>query len=526
MASIKVRRNETYSILQGTEGDSLLDTLIQNGVYFSAACGGKGKCGKCKVQMLHGATPVTEMDKSFFDTKELSLGWRLACRSFPREDCSIYVGTGDESDFEVVARHLEGKASNLQSQESGYDIGIDIGTTTIAVDIIGKTSKQTIHTVTMINRQRAYGADVISRIQASNDGKGKELQDCIRKDLYDGIEKVIRETGISKAFVERIAIAGNTTMGHLLMGYSCEGLGVYPFTPVDISTIKSSFQELFGEMSQTTVIDENKIGADVILLPGISTYVGADIAAGMLACDFDTLEQPCLLIDLGTNGEMAIGNKDRVLVTSTAAGPAFEGGNISCGMGSVQGAICNVDIENGRSFLKTIGDKPPIGLCGTGVIETVCELVKEGVVDETGMLEEDYFEEGYEVAKTQEGEPIIFTQKDVREIQLAKAAVRAGLETLLLRYGASYADIDKVYLAGGFGYKINLEKTIGIGMLPEELKEKIKAVGNSSLGGAVTYLAQENASDRLDRILKISTEIELSGDKDFNQFYTDYMFFE
>lgn len=315
-------------------------------------------------------------------------------------------------------------------------------------------------------------------------------------------------------------------MGHLLMGYSCETLGVYPFTPVDIGTITSSFEEMFEEQIVSDGEDGIRLLAKVILLPGISAFVGADISSGMLVCDFDKLEKPCLLIDLGTNGEMALGNKERILVTSTAAGPAFEGGNISCGMGSVPGAICNVSIDGKNIQLKTIGDKAPIGLCGTGVIETVCELVKEELVDETGMLEEDYFEEGYELAKTPDGEPIVFTQKDVREIQLAKSAVRAGIETLMKRYGVSYGDIDKVFLAGGFGYKIDLEKTIGIGMLPEEFREKTTAIGNSSLGGTIIYLTEEGANERLDKIVALSSEVELSSDKDFNNFYTEYMFFE
>jgi uncharacterized 2Fe-2S/4Fe-4S cluster protein (DUF4445 family) len=232
------------------------------------------------------------------------------------------------------------------------------------------------------------------------------------------------------------------------------------------------------------------------------------------------------LIDLGTNGEMAIGNRDRILVTSTAAGPAFEGGNISCGMGSVKGAICSVNIADGNVSCGTIGDKAPIGLCGTGVIETVYELMKNELIDETGMLDEDYFDDGFVLAKTPEGEDISFTQKDVREIQLAKSAVRAGMETLILRFGVGYEDIDRVFLAGGFGYKMNLEKAIGIGLLPEELRDKISAVGNSSLGGAVVYLTEEDAPQRIEHIVELSEEISLATDKDFNQFYTDYMFFE
>lgn len=523
--NITVIRAGKETVFQGEESLSLLQQLRKKNIYISAACGGRGTCGKCKVQMVTGVTQVTEGDRRFFSEEELKNGWRLACTAFPREDCRILIHSDDESRFEIVSDY-QGQREAAAAESRGYDIGIDIGTTTIAIELVDTAKGQILHTVTDINRQRAFGADVISRIQASNEGQGEALKESIRECLYEGIKRLLKESGADGSKVGRIAIAGNTTMGHLLMGYSCETLGVYPFTPVNIGTITTSFGELFASQIQADKGEIPAISAEIVLLPGISTYVGADISAGMLVCEFDKREKPCLLIDLGTNGEMAIGNKDKILVTSTAAGPAFEGGNISCGMGSVPGAIAGVSIKDGRASVKTIGNQPPVGLCGTGVIETAFELVKEELVDETGMLEEDYFDDGFELAKTPEGEPILFTQKDVREIQLAKSAVRAGMETLLLRYGVTYEDVDQVFLAGGFGYKIDLEKAIGIGMLPEEFREKTTAVGNSSLGGTVRYLTEDGARQRLDRIVELSSEVELSSDKDFNNFYTEFMFFE
>lgn len=523
---IEVIRKGQQTRITGREQVSLLELLREAEIYISAACGGQGKCGKCAVRMLSGATEATEADRRFSDEQEISEGWRLACLSYPREDCRIQIVSDDESEFEVVSEHEEVRPE-AETMTGECAIAIDIGTTTLAIQLVERMGGRILHTVTGINHQRAYGADVISRIQASNEGKGAELTGSIRQDLYQGIGRLLAEYSVEPEQIRAVAIAGNTTMGHLLMGYSCETLGVYPFTPVEIGTVKSSFTELFAVcLKEETDVRMRSIQAEVTLLPGISTYVGADIAAGLLSCGFDRREEPCILIDLGTNGEMAIGNKDRILVTSTAAGPAFEGGNISCGMGSVPGAICKVKIRGGEPEVTTIGDKPPIGLCGTGVIETVCELLEQELIDETGMLEEDYFDDGFELARTAEGEPIVFTQKDVREIQLAKSAVRAGVETLMLRYGATVDDICHVYLAGGFGYKIDLAKTIGIGMLPEAFAGKTTAVGNSSLGGAVEYLSQAGARERLLEIVERSTEIELSTDKDFNRFYTDYMFFE
>ena len=511
---VSVFRNGETTKIAAEAGESLLQLLVKNGVYISAACGGAGKCGKCKVRFMEHPTPITADDEVCLSKEELEDGWRLSCLSYPEADCLVEVASDDESDFAIVSDYQDQKKHVDDITEDAYDIAIDIGTTTIAINLIGKTSKEVCRTHTTINRQRAYGADVISRIQASVDGKGPELRESIQNDLLDGI---------SPSLVDRIAIAGNTTMGHLLMGYSCESLGVFPFTPVNIGTIYVTFAELFaGAAKEETGFEQAKI----VLLPGISTFVGADISAGMLSCNMDQTEGPCLLLDLGTNGEMAIGKAGNYMVTSTAAGPAFEGGNISCGMGAVKGAISGVTIENGKVTLETIGDRPPVGLCGTGVLETVYELLQDELIDETGVLDDEYFDDGFELAKTPEGEPISFTQQDIREIQLAKSAVRAGLETLLLRYGVTYDDIEKVFLAGGFGYRIDLEKTIGIGLIPEELRDKIEAVGNSSLGGAGKFLMEADAQERINKMMEECAEVALSTDKDFIQFYTDYMFFE
>ena len=522
---IQTERNGAKKSIQTVPGASLSEILTANNIYISAACGGRGKCGKCVVLMKSGATPATPEDKKIFTPKQLAAGMRLSCLSVPESDCTVVIGTGDETDFEIISEYQTPANDTAADSrpESAYGIAIDIGTTTIAVNLVGMDSKKVLDTVTTINRQRAFGADVIARIQASVAGRGAELKKSVCEDLYRCIAAITSRNPVNPKSIRAVTIAGNTTMGHLLMGYSCKTLGVVPFTPVNIDTTRVTFAELFSVIPDA----DPAFGAiPVILLPGISTYVGADIAAGLLTCGFDKNEEICLLIDLGTNGEMAVGNSGRILCTSTAAGPAFEGGNITCGMGSVAGAICSVAIGGGDIRLTTIGNKPPIGLCGTGVIETTYELLKNELIDETGMLDEDYFDDGYILGKTPDGKDIFFSQKDIREIQLAKSAVRAGVETLLLRYGITYDDIAHVYLAGGFGYRIDLHKAVGIGMLPSELEDRITAVGNSSLGGATHYLTDPEAPARIQSIVDVCTEISLSTDKDFMQLYTEHMFFE
>jgi uncharacterized 2Fe-2S/4Fe-4S cluster protein (DUF4445 family) len=542
-----IRGQDTYHI-QCYPGENLLEAMLRQGIYVSAACNGRGTCGKCKIQLLQGKLESTLQDRKHLSAEELKAGFRLSCRAYPREDCKVFLVSEEENDFDIIHNHTINKSNGPTIQEE-YAIVVDIGTTTIAASLVGLTSGDILDTYTQVNKQRVYGADVISRIQASNNGKRKLLQNIIQRDLLESFHALMNKMRIDKKLVKRIAIAGNTTMGHLLMGYSCSNLGVYPFRPVNIRLINKKFQEMFHS---------EELDASVTLLPGISAFVGADIAAGLLVCNFDRTDIPCLFVDLGTNGEMAIGNKDRILVSSTAAGPAFEGGNISCGVGSILGAIAQVLIENSKDNvitdktlkeknndnnatgskqyqvrLSTIGNQPPIGICGTGVVEIVAELLKNGIIDETGLLESPYFEKGFPITeqeierkKMSSNNGIVFTQKDVRELQLAKAAIRAGVETLLNKYGAAYDDIGNVYLAGGFGYRINIKKAISIGLLPKELSGKIISIGNSSLAGAYQYVTDPSSRERMERIISRSKEINLSQEENFKKFYLNYMNFE
>ncbi|MCI8372924.1 MAG: DUF4445 domain-containing protein [Lachnospiraceae bacterium] len=515
--TIKVKGEPDQEIICTGE-ESILEALVRGNEAYTFPCGGRGVCGKCRIQLLEGELAETPEDQRFFTEEERKEGYRLACCAYPAEDVVIRFCGEKEEEFEVLAEaEPELERTNVRKKAAPYYIAVDMGTTTLAVSLTESKTRKTLQVYTAINRQRKFGADVISRIQASCEGKGEELQQTIREDLAEGIQQVLEMAGIKEEEVGVISIAGNTTMGHLLMGLSCETLGVTPFTPVDISMRELSFQEVFGDQS---------LHIPVLLLPGISTYVGADITAGMFYCGFAEEDRTSVLIDLGTNGEMAIGNKERILVTSTAAGPAFEGGNISWGIGSVPGAISDVVIEEGNVELTTIGEKTPAGICGTGAIAIMAELLKQEWVDETGLLDEEYFDDGFPIATAESGEQIVFTQKDVREMQLAIAAVRAGLETLLLRYGTDYEGVDRVFLAGGFGYKMNLEKAAATGLLPKELLGKIEAVGNSALGGAKEAVLQEGAKEKLEQLCRISQEVSLSADKDFNNFYMEYMMFE
>ncbi len=623
-----------------SHGETLMAAMIREGCYVDAICGGNGRCGKCRVRVLEGEAAISSQDQAFFSAEELEQGWRLSCTLYPMDDLTVEYSSEKDAAFEVLTEfrvektpvsQAEQQSEREQTAETGYKIAVDIGTTTIAFALLEEGKKEILHAVTLLNSQRKYGADVISRIEKSVAGEKEALRECIQADLRQGIDQLLREyaamadcpteeaardgkrraSGLSgsalRDSVKQIAIGGNTTMGHLLMGYDCDTLGIFPFTPVNVDFIQRNAAQLLGisggrpQDAADGVIGEEQNPemkkdveerafekAQAVILPGISAFVGGDITAGMSACGFGTSGEICLLVDLGTNGEMALGNKDRILVTSTAAGPAFEGGNIVWGTGSISGAVCAVSVNKGEAAtgkesgilqehfgiqmtgkigmeettkagwfslevpdsdwtanVRTIQNVAPVGICGTGVIESVSELVRTELVDETGLLDEDYFDDGFPLAQTADGKQIVFTQKDVREIQLAKAAVRAGIETLLIRYGISKEQVAKVYIAGGFGFRLDLDKAIAIGMIPEEFEGRIEAVGNSCLAGTIKYLQEsrmaadageteggaawvgtEYISTELSRLVKISEEINLSADKNFNEFYMEYMMFE
>ncbi len=510
------------------DGRSILEALREEGKYIPAPCGGNGTCGKCRVRFVQDPPAPSQADLSVLTESEIEDGVRLACRTPAKRGAVIGILAEDETGMEVSAGFAgdgvlgmdtgfagdgspgldAGKKEALSAgisaevRESGKRVfpavgqiaaAVDIGTTTIAMSAVNTVNGEVLGTATGINRQRAWGADVISRMEASNQGKGELLRRSIRSDLDSLREKL----GLPQDL--HMVISGNSTMEHLLQGLSCQTLGTAPYTPVDIS---------LHEYENMTI------------LPGISTFVGADIVSGIVACGIDQSEEICILVDLGTNGEMAIGNRSRIISASTAAGPAFEGGNISCGVAGIPGAVSSLEIRDGEANIRTIGNQPPVGLCGTGVLETVYELLKEELIDETGLMEDDYFDDGFPIA-----EGIVFTNKDVREVQLAKSAVRAGLEVLLKEYGTDYDHIGKLYIAGGFGQKINLEKAVGIGLLPGELLDRMIPVGNSSLAGAVMAACDPSILERMRAVGADSEETSLAENPLFSELYMDNMFF-
>ena len=593
-------KNVVLTIFDGTgqkmfsapKGQRLLDVLRRQGLYISSPCGGRGTCGKCRVELRQGR--VLAAGAAEETTAMTEAGAKvLACRSWLTENCAVDVSAAQERGFaangdfaatesdeidtgfatlrfappagdwdagrsavEEIRRGLArplmfspkalrqvsywlgdalqtgqaaptaeqplfltvggNRVAQARTEEAAtlYGIGIDLGTTTIALSLVDLLTGQVRKTVTVLNSQRQYGADVITRIQKGAAGFTTELQTCARTDISRGIQELC---ATATEAVVRVVIVGNTTMIHLLLGLRADSLGQFPFQPVSTASVELSSTELFGVSG---------LDCDVIVLPAIGAFLGADIVAGMMYCEMDVASEKALFVDVGTNGELAIGGKDGIICTSTAAGPAFEGANITWGTGSVAGAISCVDIRNGELVVQTIGDAPPVGICGSAVVDIAAVCLREGLLDHTGLFTSAELQNnGLTIARNQDGEWIRFTQKDVREFQLAKAAIRSGLELLVQEAGCGWADIGRVYLAGGFGARIDVANAVAVGLFPVELQDRIQPVGNAALGGTVRYLLSRQRREAVDVLKRSARVIDLSQHPQFNDLFLSHLQF-
>ncbi|WP_296819892.1 ASKHA domain-containing protein [uncultured Megasphaera sp.] len=494
------------------------DYIQSQGTALAMPCGGKGMCGKCRVRVVRGRLPVTPEDKRIFSEAQLAQGWRLACKAVTREAAEIVVPVQEQQGFSALAAEAADEGALSLAADHDYGLAVDIGTTTLAAALVDCTDGKILATATAVNSQRSFGADVVSRIGAACHGKGKALQKAVRRDLTRLMKQLLKDHPGTAARCRQMAIAANTTMLHLLMGWPCDGLGDWPFHPVSLGGKTYRAQEVLGPQSPLA-------DATVTLLPGMSTYVGADITAGIWQCGLASSDDVSLFVDLGTNGEMVLGNKDQRFIASAPAGPALEGGKLTWGTGSVPGAICGVRIERGRAKVRTIDHTVPVGICGTGILEAMAGLVREGLVDETGKLVEPYFHKGFPLASTLDYQRITLSQQDIREIQMAKSAIRAGIESLIERSGISRQRVHQVFLAGGFGYYLDPQKAAVIGLLPADLAERTTAVGNTSLKGAIGLLTGAVTLEELQAIAAGAEEIVLGNDEAFQRLYIDYLNF-
>ena len=512
------------TIIESHTQTSILDSLKENNIYIDAPCNGIGKCGKCKVVASGALNELTDIEKTLLTEVELGKSYRLACMAYPIGDCEINLISQNDYNVQTTGITEEYVVNSRIATAHAVGMAVDIGTTTVACFFYDLTDGHCLYTASGLNKQRSFGADVISRIEsATNHENGRELlKSTIISELNEFINEFCMSSGKPSSDIKDAFIAGNTVMLHLLCGLDASPIAVAPFTPASL---------MGNDIGAKTLGLEIADDAMVYLADCVASYVGGDITVGLLSCNADQFEKPCIYIDIGTNGEMALGDKNGFICCATAAGPAFEGAHIKHGVGGIDGAISKVYIENDEIKISTINNSKPIGICGSGLIDAIACLVKLGIIDETGRLDEDEVPQKYAthykddefILDFESG--ITITQKDIREVQLAKASIAAGINTLLQKNNTSIHDIEKVIVAGGFGSFIDKESACEMGLLPKETLNVTQAIGNAAGMGSIKALLSKDELLRLKTITSTCEYFELSGDSFFQDEYVEQMMF-
>ena len=473
-------------------GQSLLEALRQQGFSLDAPCGGRGTCGKCRVPA---------------DGRE-----ELACQYTLTEDVTV------ELPEQARVQVLEGDSAAAADGRHEYVLAFDVGTTTVVAFLSdGRTGRQ-LSCASAVNPQSAYGADVIARIQYEMErGDGRmeeEIRACLRRLTLEAAEAA----GVPAERIGLAALVGNTAMHHLLLGLDVSPLVKPPYMP--------SVREAMELPADWLPVSPE---ARLLVLPNIAGFVGADTVGCMVSAGFDRREELTLLIDIGTNGEMVLGDRRRRIACSTAAGPAFEGAKIRFGMRGAPGAIDHVSLRDGTLDCHVIGGGGAKGICGSGLLDAVYALLQGGFVDESGRM----CPEVPGAWLTVENQPafllrdgVYLTQKDIREVQLAKAAIRAGIELLLDAMGRKRREVREVLLAGAFGSYLSPESACGIGMLPRSLLDRVRAIGNAAGEGAKQCALQASDYRRSIALAEATEFLELASLPAFQDCYVDCLGFE
>lgn len=471
-------------------GTTVLGAQIAAGLVPDAFCGGNGKCGKCKV---------------IIDGKEV-----LACRTVIDRDMTVYT-KGGKGNAQILAsghgRQIVFEPGRLPEEVANPLIAaIDVGSTSVVAYLMDGTTGTLLGTRSILNPQRQFGADVVSRCSYALQNGGDALSGCIRGAVNVLLRELAKQCGKNPEEIVRLVMVGNSCMHHLFLGISTKTLALAPYTPKVTEALRMKASECDIHIHPS---------AQLWWLPNIGGFVGADTVGCLVATDLETSNKLTLLVDIGTNGELVLGNREGLTACSTAAGPAFEGAKITCGMRGSTGAIDHVYLENGEIRYHVIDEGEPQGICGSGLLDAVSCMVRLGIVDETGRMEETYHFT----------DRVFLNQKDIRELQLAKAAIAAGIKILCKNRGVSIADIERVLIAGAFGNYLNPVSACAIGMLPPELEGKIESIGNAAGEGAKIAALNESQFERSIRIAGETKFLELALDREFQDIYVDELGF-
>jgi uncharacterized 2Fe-2S/4Fe-4S cluster protein (DUF4445 family) len=493
LQTVQIRLQPLGKEVSVARGTSLIDVLHEFGVEFP--CGGKGSCGKCKVKVLQGEIHTDSEHRRKLQELGLNPDWRLACKSVAEGDLVLEVGQyeemiqADDSLFSFLSR-------------PGYGVAVDLGTTTLVAQLVDLSTAKVLAVETALNPQRKWGSDLISRLESALAGNGPMLTQEIREEIGCMLQKLFSGRAI---FIERLVIVGNTVMQHFFAGSDSRPLAFYPFESPELGAKRFSASELQWKIDCK----------EIIFYPSIGSFVGSDVLAGIHATGMWCRKEFSVLVDLGTNGEIVVGNSELLLCASTAAGPAFEGAKISMGMLATTGAISSVTDTGEGISCSVIGNVPASGLCGSGLIDAVAVLLDNGMLGNFGEI----LSGDTEIALT---DKVTLTARDVQEFQLAKAAIAAGLSILIRKLEITSEEISHIYIAGAFGNYINLEKMVRTGMMDFPL-DRFRKLGNSALIGAKMFLFSE--MNIPEEILAITSHVNLESEQDFQDIFVDRLSF-
>jgi len=610
MGKVKLTLLPLNKVVWVEPGRTIQQTLAENVTTLETPCGGKGTCGKCRLEVLDGAGELTAAERRLLTGDEIAQGVRLACQvtvsgnmaiKLPEElDYAIrktglvdltqvlplestirkvYVelpkpklqdqradwerlcdslelqepelGTSALRSIPGCLRQAEWKVTGVvrgrellaveagDTTENCYGVAFDLGTTTVVGSLIDLNRGRQVAVASDTNAQSIYGADVVSRINyAGSEANGlQNLQEKIQGVINYILAELLEKTGVGPERIYEATVVGNTTMHHLFLGIDPTYLAQAPYVPVIMQPYDIKARELGINIHPEGIVH---------VMPNIAGFVGADTVGVLLATRIDLDSDIKLVIDIGTNGEMVMGSGDRVLACSTAAGPAFEGAQIKFGMRAATGAIEGVQIENGEVRIQVIGNSAPRGICGSGLIDAIAEMLKAGVIDFTGRILPPADLEGQvspglisrivegergnefilvEAGHTAHQQAVAITQKDIRELQLAKGAILAGIEILKKELGITDEDLTEVQLAGAFGSYIKRESARGIGLVPQLPLDKIKSIGNAAGVGSQLALISQTARQEAANLAKWVEYIELSSRPDFQEEFMKAIYF-
>ncbi len=487
----------TYSVEIGTK---LKDIL-----HISIPCGGHGRCGKCKVYAEGKISQPSIAEKSNLTPEEIQKGIRLACMTYVEGNCSVKTLT-KEAENKILTK-VNIRADVNTPLFSKYGLAVDIGTTTIAANLFDIKGNIVCNDSKM-NPQSHWGADVISRIEASMKGSKSELAEAVCNTLDEMISDIAKKADINTADFDGLVITGNTAMLHLLTKTDVEPLSKAPFKA----------KRLFNEYIKAEELNLKNLlpQTQIYLPPCISAFIGADTVCAMTASNIGNGNKTEILADIGTNGEMVLSHNGKLYACSTAAGPAFEGAGISMGMNGKTGAIDKVKIYGGEMFAHVIGEEDPVGICGSGLVDAIACLLELEILDETGYLEGDEIEIS---------SPVKITHDDVRKVQTAKSAIISGIKTMMKAVNVGNGEISKLIVAGGFGNYLNAENAGKIGLLPKELLSRTEVAGNAALSGASMILLNSDFKAKAEALANTTEVLNLDANPVFTEEFVENMFF-